>query len=267
MDLRSLYKQVMEPFDFLLSGQRPLFQKGDVATIRDITNDDPHSKYNGRTCQVQGIIVNEQNNTPYYIVEIDNNNSMIDDEDELEKAMLQVPLKCLDIYCDYNQLLQFDEYNTLIESTIQLLKEEPLTTSQIEFLTTRPWWSERFNKLNNYIQSFFTGTHIAAFPGECECLSFLNTIHFKSQGFRPIHFMASSQCHHNVRLLQKTIQQVYSNTSKVQVFTGFALCDDRIWRNHSWCYDIQSKEIIETCPNKPCLVYIGHDVTNIDWNH
>lgn len=49
-----------------------------------------------------------------------------------------------------------------------------------------------------------------------------------------------SQCHSNCADLWD------QNKDKLKICTGYALSKDGVWRQHSWCYHIQNKIVIET---------------------
>lgn len=48
------------------------------------------------------------------------------------------------------------------------------------------------------------------------------------------------QCHSNSADLWM------QNRNKIQICTGYALSRDGVWRQHSWCYHIENKIVIET---------------------
>jgi len=63
-----------------------------------------------------------------------------------------------------------------------------------------------------------------------------------------------SRCHSNSAYLWET------NKDKVVLCTGYALSEDGMWRQHSWCIEIKSGIIIETTVKR--IGYFGFIFTN-----
>jgi hypothetical protein len=62
-----------------------------------------------------------------------------------------------------------------------------------------------------------------------------------------------SQCHSNSADLWS------ENRDKLKICTGYALSKDGVWRQHSWCYDIENKIVIETTVKR--IQYFGFFLT------
>lgn len=65
-----------------------------------------------------------------------------------------------------------------------------------------------------------------------------------------------SRCHDNAIALSKR------KSHKYEMFFGFALSEDRLWRCHSWCMDMTRARIVET--TTPRLVYVGVPFSILD---
>lgn len=63
-----------------------------------------------------------------------------------------------------------------------------------------------------------------------------------------------SQCHENSSLIWN------DNKSLIQIMTGYALSEDGMWRQHSWCIYKSDGQIIETTENR--LAYFGFILTD-----
>ncbi len=61
---------------------------------------------------------------------------------------------------------------------------------------------------------------------------------------------ADSQCHFNSAACWDANQGV------VNICTGYALSRDGVWRQHSWCYHIKGKRVVETTLKRAC--YFGY---------
>jgi len=57
------------------------------------------------------------------------------------------------------------------------------------------------------------------------------------------------RCHSNAALCWE------ANKDQVQIATGWALSNDRMWRQHSWCYHCEDDTIIETTEERE--LYFG----------
>ena len=73
-----------------------------------------------------------------------------------------------------------------------------------------------------------------------------------------------SQCHSNCADLWD------QNKDKVQICTGYALSKDGVWRQHSWCYDFETKRVLETTVKR--IQYFGFILTDVEadeffWNN
>lgn len=63
-----------------------------------------------------------------------------------------------------------------------------------------------------------------------------------------------SQCHRNSCYLYE-----YENRNNFVIMTGYALSNDGLWRQHSWCYDGKNNTIIETTEKR--VAYFGFVMT------
>ncbi len=71
----------------------------------------------------------------------------------------------------------------------------------------------------------------------------------KTQDFK-LFEMSTSRCHENSIILSLNNKNLSLVTE-----TGFALSDDKIWRVHSWVYDVKNNLIIETTEER--VFYYG----------
>jgi hypothetical protein len=65
-----------------------------------------------------------------------------------------------------------------------------------------------------------------------------------------------SQCHNNCADLWD------QNKEKLKICTGYALSKDGVWRQHSWCYDIENRVVIETTVKR--IQYFGFILNDIE---
>jgi len=122
-----------------------------------------------------------------------------------------------------------------------------------DMLKSKPWWCEYHDRLQSYLESRISRTHVVAFPDEDSCLESLFTVEpvviiddtdvISLDGKRG---MVPGDCHNNVRKLfrAKLIEKV---------IYGYALSKDGLWRNHSW--GLSKGVIIETTAER--IAYIG----------
>ena len=109
--------------------------------------------------------------------------------------------------------------------------------------------------IKKQIDKLILGTHIVAAPGDCLNSQkdifdqdFVMTI--TNNNFL-VKLMETSQCHKNCENLFK------NNDEIIQWHIGFALSNDRRWRSHSWCVNINNT-IIETTVTR--LAYLSHTI-------
>jgi hypothetical protein len=70
--------------------------------------------------------------------------------------------------------------------------------------------------------------------------------------------MEACQCHEN------SLELHLSNPSRYDLYTGYGLSIDGMWREHSWVFDTKEKIIIETTMKR--VLYFGFRMTDADIN-
>jgi len=130
-----------------------------------------------------------------------------------------------------------------------------LTPDRIEWLTTRPWYTEAHQKVNAYLQTVKGSTQLVAHPSDSDEVT--NLLQILESGTIPLttkssdqntifYQMAQSECHTNSAALVKESKAVYWAC-------GFALSKDMLWRHHSWAVKFDGK-IIETTEQR--IIYV-----------
>lgn len=134
-----------------------------------------------------------------------------------------------------------------------LLNVNPVTQERITVLKLKPWWNDKFDQFQQYLDTKFPGTHVVSFPSEdaSSTVLKLDTFMFPDQN-TVLTVMQRSACHDNCIALH------YHDKSH-RIFTGYALSGDGLWRHHSWIMT-QKNCIVETTEDR--LMYIGYDATN-----
>lgn len=118
---------------------------------------------------------------------------------------------------------------------------------RIDFLKSRPWYSNIHERLNSILQTFEPNTQIVAMPREHIDLEQLITSGTLMTNHVIDNIMMANQCHDNCEWLK--------NLNVIQcVCTGYALSDDGLWRFHSWGINFND-EIVET--TEPRIKYYG----------
>ena len=121
----------------------------------------------------------------------------------------------------------------------------------IEFLKSRPWWSNYYDRLQAYLEPMFPGTHVVAVPNidQTEQLFYLKPVSVTSEdviSLKGQRGMKEGDCHFNVLKLKKA--------GLVEKWImGFALSEDGLWRFHSW--GMKGELIVETTEEQ--IAYIG----------
>lgn len=118
---------------------------------------------------------------------------------------------------------------------------------RIDFLKSRPWYSNIHERLNSILQTNEPNTQIVAMPREHIDLKQLIISGTLMTNHVINNIMMASQCHDNCEWLKNL------NVIKC-VCTGYALSDDGLWRFHSWGINYND-EIVET--TEPKIKYYG----------
>jgi len=137
---------------------------------------------------------------------------------------------------------------------------QALTTDDIEFFITRPWWTKQCATLQKHLSSLVPNTHVVADPEQVisSICAMLITTKTESQFIKVVLnnndiLLAKGKvndCHHNVDKLLRS--------KKIDRWMiGFALSDDSRWRHHSWGMQNDGTIIETTCKR---LVYCGVDI-------
>ena len=132
------------------------------------------------------------------------------------------------------------------------IKYQIPSTETITFLTTRPWFTKKHEQINQLLVDIAPHTHIVSNPFEhfninwdkCELFDIAINTTKLVQGI-PGH------CHDNCEGLLK-------NKIIHEIYTGYALSSDGLWRYHSWGFGNQGV-LIET--TEPRLLYFGEKYT------
>lgn len=64
-----------------------------------------------------------------------------------------------------------------------------------------------------------------------------------------------SDCHRNSCAIYEN-----DGSGDIIIMTGYALSSDGLWRQHSWCYDMEIQQVIET--TKKRVAYFGFPMTH-----
>jgi len=128
---------------------------------------------------------------------------------------------------------------------------DSIPEKQIISLKNKPWWTDKHDLLQKYVEDLgFHNSHIVAFPDETSVDIIDIIVEEKIQPITVTEILKIKcrigDCHNNCfRLLQ---------ADKIDtIFTGYALSDDGLWRNHSW--GLKKDFLIETTEER--LVYLG----------
>lgn len=153
-----------------------------------------------------------------------------------------------------------------LQKTIKkiLQKIEPISDDRINFLITRPWWKKIHNHAQKFINKYFPKTHIVPFMDHMSLISLvaMNDIFISNKGSSVLYEMEMGNCHENVHKLVKSSSDPNNHLFpfyNLHAYTGYALSEDGLWRNHSWVIGrsktSDEKIIIET--TTPRLIYMG----------
>lgn len=116
----------------------------------------------------------------------------------------------------------------------------------VEWLTSRPWYTEMHHKVNTVLQSLVPNTHIVGMPSEHVDLEVLCKKGFVFSNPVIFNSMDTNSCHDNCDTLLK-------QGCIDAICTGYALSADGLWRFHSW--GKQGNNIVETTTMR--LMYFG----------
>lgn len=136
-------------------------------------------------------------------------------------------------------------------SQISQLDLEYPDESQIQFLTSRPWYSKEHDQLNLILNSIVPQTHIVA-PFGAHVQIDTNQVMLTNPAELNVKLikMIQSGCHDNCEIL-------FENGKINKICTGYALSKDGLWRFHSWGFDNENN-LVET--TEPRLLYWGNVV-------
>ena len=132
----------------------------------------------------------------------------------------------------------------------------PLEAERIKWLESRSCWSDIHSKFQKYLSNLVPTTHLVARDGADndmqQILSGKGQFRIAYDNDIIMNVMETSQCHENSRKLLKKGKIKY-------LHTGYALSDDSLWREHSWCVDFDNN-IVET--TEPRIVYLTSFIEN-----
>ncbi len=133
-----------------------------------------------------------------------------------------------------------------IDEKISCISDYP-DLDRKKFLLTRPWFSVPHKQVNKILTKMVPNTHIVSTPFEHIDLDKIIKKGKLIKGYTLIHEMELGRCHDNCEILlaKKEITNIYS---------GYALSDDGLWRFHSWGINLDG-DIVET--TTPRLLYYG----------
>lgn len=144
-----------------------------------------------------------------------------------------------------------NQYNNMSEKEYVVLMTQDLVdypeTSRKQFLVSRPWFSSFHLQINNKLNLIVPNTHIVSTPYEHIDLDSIISNGKIIKGYILVKEMELSKCHDNCEILfaQKEINNIYS---------GYALSTDGLWRFHSWGINLDGDIVETTCPR---ILYYG----------
>jgi hypothetical protein len=152
---------------------------------------------------------------------------------------------------DYEKRIILDEKIKIILKTIIQMPN----LNHINKLKNKPWWNVEHTRFQTYLNKYFTGTHLVAFPDKesSDALLKINTLCIPDENY-VLKEMKQSRCHNNCT-------ELFLLNNTIKIFYGYALSDDGLWRNHSWCVNKEGI-IIETTVSR--LLYLGYDMNFLD---
>ena len=147
----------------------------------------------------------------------------------------------------------------------ETLKTRPMSP-QWKTWIRKDWWGreERENSIDPALYDL--RDRLLSFAGEAVCMCFPEPDVQDILSYGQIWFGRNakkvkgrmSQCHANASLLASRSNGAY------RLCTGYALSDDGMWRQHSWCVEIRprSVRVIETTEER--ILYYGYVLTDED---
>ncbi len=133
-----------------------------------------------------------------------------------------------------------------IDSMVQHIVDYP-DPDRKNFLVTRPWFNKKHIEINNRLSTIVPDTHIVSTPFEHIDIDKILSEGKLIKAYTMIQEMELGRCHDNCEILygKKYISNIYS---------GYALSDDGLWRFHSWGISANG-DIVET--TTPRILYYG----------
>jgi len=141
----------------------------------------------------------------------------------------------------------------------------------IEYLKSRPWWSDTFEKLQVFLQDLVPKikTHVVPHESKMACLIAKIILKPKNVSDEFSHFKLQKTFIDNVKTQVKQIPSEHKKRNHALILTnnllklkkidfcfhGFALSPDGLWRYHAWGYCSETKQIIETSDMR--TYYVG----------
>lgn len=163
------------------------------------------------------------------------------------------------IACNYDNMTISSDVQKLIENILTTQITDKVNDELKHALKGKPWWTKIHDKFQLYLDKVFPGTFVVAMPTNDSLFSlikmdsiFIPSIDKKNLIMK--HNMQRSGCHDNCDELFKK-----DKTKSCNIYTGYGLSDDGLWRNHSWLVDKNNNIIETTCER---LIYFGYKMTN-----
>ncbi len=139
--------------------------------------------------------------------------------------------------------------NENIQNKISNINEYP-NTERIKWLKSQKWYTQEHEELNTKLNEIAPNTHIVAHPNHHIPIKFILGAGQIVDLTVLIYDMENSRCHDNC-------DKLYLRNEINNVYTGFALSADGLWRYHSWAYDSDDSGYIVETTSEERLVYFG----------
>ena len=141
------------------------------------------------------------------------------------------------------------------------IKYSTPSKEKVEFLTSRSWYTNKHNELNIILNNIAPESHIVAANDNIELNLDFSKCEFFSSNVNPLKIikMKDSYCHDNC-------EKLYKLGIISEIYTGYALSTDGLWRFHSWGFN-NEEILIETTESR--IYYYGmnlFELLNIDNN-
>ncbi len=147
---------------------------------------------------------------------------------------------------EHNEQIIHQTQTKYIQDKIDLIELYP-DSDRIQWLRSRPWFNTSHDQINSILEKIAPKTHLVAAPHEHvpvnTIISFGKIIELPAITYE----MEHGHCHDNCEIL-------YHNEIISNVYTGYALSSDGLWRFHSWGLDHENF-ILETTSDR--LLYFG----------